>query len=90
MSKLHMSPKYGNAEVFVCYDGISARQRRGLIDSAYKGNRAIIEDDSVYDAESYKIHDLREDFQKWSINRSSIQSRRDLLDRLVLQRHQAG
>ncbi len=68
MSQLHMSPKYGNAEVLVCYDGISARQRRGLIDSAYKGNRAIIEDDSVYDAESYVIHDLREDFQKWSVN----------------------
>jgi len=68
MSQLHMSPKYRNSEVFVCYDGISARQRRGLIDSAYKGNRAIMEDDSVYDAESYEIHDLREDFQKWSIN----------------------
>lgn len=68
MSQLHMSPKYGNSEVIVCYDGVSARQRRGLIDSAYKGNRAILEDDSIYDAESYEIHDLREDFQKWSIN----------------------
>ena len=68
MSQLRVSPKYGNSEVFVCYDGIKARQRRGLIDSAYKGNRAVLPESSTYDAESYEIHDLREDFQKWSIN----------------------
>jgi len=68
MSQLRVSPKYGNSEVFVCYDGIKARQRRGLIDSAYKGNRAVLPDSSIYDAESYEIHDLREDFGKWSIN----------------------
>ncbi len=68
MSQLRVSPKYGNSEVLVCYDGIKARQRRGLVQSSYKGNRSILTDSSVYDAESYEIHDLREDFAKWSIN----------------------
>jgi 5'-3' exonuclease len=68
MTQMKVSPKFGNSEVIVCYDGINARQRRGLISSAYKGNRAILPDSTTYDAESYVIHDLREDFQKWSIN----------------------
>jgi len=68
MTQMKVSPKFGNSEVIVCYDGINARQRRGLISSAYKGNRAVLADSATYDAESYVIHDLREDFQKWSIN----------------------
>lgn len=68
MSQLRVSPKYGNSEVFVCYDGIKARQRRGHINSAYKGNRAVLPESATYDAETYETHDIREDFQKWSIN----------------------
>ena len=64
MTQLKVSPKFGNSEVIVCYDGINARQRRGLISSAYNGTRAIRADSASYDAESYGIHDLGEDFQK--------------------------
>ena len=52
----------------MCYDGIAGRQKRGLLQDTYKGNRAIIEDLAEYSAESYEIRDLRDDFTKWNIN----------------------
>jgi 5'-3' exonuclease len=68
MRELGVHPQYKNTDVVVCYDGIAGRQKRGLLQDTYKGNRAIIEDSAEYSAESYEIRDLRDDFTKWNIN----------------------
>jgi 5'-3' exonuclease len=68
MKQMGVHPSFGNSDVVICYDGIAGRQKRGLLDQSYKGNRAVIEDGATYSAESYEIRDLRDDFTKWNIN----------------------
>ena len=57
MSQLRVSPKYGNSEVLVCYDGVKARQRRGLVQSSYKGNRSILTDTSAVSYTHLRAHE---------------------------------
>lgn len=55
------SPQYG-AKVVVCYDGINGRQLRGQQFADYKGNRAFMAEDEVYNAAEYTTRDMRHEF----------------------------
>ena len=55
------SEKYmpsANQQIHMCWDGTKGRNKRGVINSQYKANRAVM--DGIYDAATYSIFDYRE------------------------------